>query len=148
MSSKAKQIQIACRQGRVLTAPLQGTIVLDKVSVAPADDFEAIERAIGAALRMVPKSNAGWEQLGRSRSPFQKAEGIRTNRDFERGLRLMLLISSEDKIALERFVPYSKGRSGFVVDDQWTRVFPGRTPLKDVARCVAQAFSDHTWPTR
>lgn len=105
-SSKVKQIQIAFRQGRVLTAPLQGTTILDKVSTAPADDLEAIEHAIGAALRMVPESSTGWEQLDRSRSPFQKTEGIRTNREFERGLRLMLLISREEGIELKRFVPY------------------------------------------
>lgn len=147
-SADVMQIQIACRDGKVLTAPLQGPVALDIVFTASADDIDGVERAIDAALRNVPPSREGWETLDRSRSPFQKAEGIRTVREFERNLRLMMLSSTGNGIALVRFIPFDSQKRGFVIDDKWKRDFPRGTPLREVAACVSDAVIDKTWPVR
>jgi hypothetical protein len=90
----------------------------------------------------------GWEKLDYSRSPFQKAEGIRSARDFQRGLRLMMLTNSDEEWILERFVPYPGERRGFAIDENWRRTFPLTTSLHDIAAVVASAFQDRAWPVR
>jgi hypothetical protein len=126
---------------------MDGNVTISPVfssALSVADLVIALENGLAA----VPAQPRIWTTLRDYQSPIRLAAKVRTERQFERGLRMCTLTFDDDGYEIFRWIPLPKSARGFSLDHEWKVVLPCPAPLEVVAAALLEAFADPKWPTR